>query len=77
MKIVAIDNADLSLVVLDKSLDLPENISFTPHCKIHGAMNKVSSFDGGGFWRCIGSVTEKLDNACRAGCMQEPKSKTE
>ena len=36
----------------------------TPHCKVHGAMNKVSVFkEGGGFWRC-------LQGKCRAGCIE-------
>lgn len=33
----------------------------TPHCKDHGAMNKVSEF---GYWRCIHSWK------CRAGCRE-------
>lgn len=35
----------------------------TPHCKVHGAMNKVSVYDGGGMWRC-------LQGQCRAGCKE-------
>lgn len=39
----------------------------TPHCKNHGAMNKVSKFkDGkGGYWRC------NALGGCRAGCIEE------
>ena len=42
----------------------------TPHCKIHGAMLKVSE---GGYWRCIQAIsllTGKCLNDCRAGCKQ-------
>lgn len=46
-------NTDFSLVV----------IKSTPHCKIHGAMNKVSTYEKGGYWRC-------LQGLCRAGCEQ-------
>jgi hypothetical protein len=37
----------------------------TPHCKIHGAMNCVATFEGGRLWRCIQSNMVK---DCRAGC---------
>lgn len=45
----------------------------TPHCKIHRAMNKVSSFDGGSYWRCIQAIslaTGKCVDDCRAGCRE-------
>ena len=47
----------------------------TPHCKLHGAMNKVSLFKEGtgGFWRCLRSesLTQgKTYNDCRAGCIE-------
>ena len=43
----------------------------TPHCKKHGAMNKINTLeDGGGYWRCIGYVTRENDNGCRAGCCE-------
>jgi hypothetical protein len=60
--ITPIDNGDLSLVEIQNG---------TPHCKIHGAMNKVCPR---GTWRCISSVTlstkfsEGGRNLCRAGC---------
>lgn len=39
----------------------------TPHCKKHGAMNKVSIFkDNGGYWRCC--TTDGI--ICRSGCIQ-------
>jgi len=38
-------------------------IKKTPHCIKHGAMNKVSSYPTGGYWRC-------LQGLCRAGCEQ-------
>lgn len=54
-------NSDISLVVIKSTV---KGIAATPHCKLHGAMNKVSRFtDGGGYWRC--TVWEGL---CRAGC---------
>lgn len=55
----------------------------TPHCKIHGAMNKITvNEDGGGIWRClsehsfkrvkVGNAIGKKENdcSCRAGCKQ-------
>lgn len=55
----------------------------TPHCKKHGAMNKITAHDdGGGIWRClsahsytlikIGNSVSKKENdcACRAGCLE-------
>lgn len=35
----------------------------TPHCLQHRAMNKVSVFKEGGYWRC-------LQYHCRVGCIQ-------
>jgi hypothetical protein len=43
----------------------------TPHCIHHGAMNKVSVFNGGGYWRCISVVSKQNDNCCRSGCIQK------
>lgn len=49
------NNSNFQLVLL---------INKTPHCTLHGAMNKVSNYDNvGGTWRC-------LFNQCRAGCEQ-------
>lgn len=46
-------------------------INNTPHCKVHGAMNKMTKFeDGGGYWRCICSVSKKFENNCRTACQQ-------
>lgn len=56
-------NSDFDKVTV-KSDTLDTNI--TPHCKQHGAMNKVSVFEGGGYWRCC--VTDATN--CRAGCIQ-------
>lgn len=42
------------------------DVNPTPHCRQHGAMNKVSVFEGGGYWRCC--VTD--NTICRAGCIQ-------
>lgn len=55
------DNTNFDLVYIH---------NLTPHCKIHGAMNKVSVFETGGYWRCITSVSKKSENNCRAGCIQ-------
>jgi len=56
-------NTNFSKVFLHTTNELPP----TPHCKQHGAMNKVSVYEGGGYWRCC--VTEST--TCRAGCIQE------
>lgn len=41
----------------------------TPHCKIHGAMNKATCFENNsGYWRCFSAITDINDTACRAGC---------
>lgn len=67
MKIKPIPDNDsnFELVILKTGSN---GVSETPHCKIHGAMNKVSYFeeDGGGYWRC--NVTS--ETTCRAGCWQ-------
>lgn len=44
------------------SFELVELINNIPHCKLHGAMLKVSE---AGFWRCI-RAKGQID--CRAGC---------
>ena len=80
MKVQAMPDADFDLVFLHTGY--PE-IGKTPHCKNHGAMNKISRFkDGGGYWRCLAvhSVTKIIngnsvsykenDTVCRAGCQQ-------
>lgn len=71
MKITAINLADFNLV---------EIINGTPHCKKHGAMNKITA---DGFWRCItisgyktivnGNSKSKVhcETICRAGCLEE------
>ena len=53
IKIIEDNNTDFSLVVLKDNL---------PHCKLHGAMLKVSE---AGYWRCI-RAKGQID--CRAGC---------
>ena len=43
----------------------------TPHCKIHGAMLKVSP---DGLWRCVQAIslrTGRCVNDCRAGCIEK------
>jgi hypothetical protein len=60
--IIPIPNANFELV---------EIINNTPHCSIHGAMNKVSTHEnGGGYWRCITVVSDTKEGVCRAGCEQ-------
>lgn len=64
MKIEEIKFADISLI----------EIKETPHCKKHGAMNKMNTFeDGGGYWRCLSYITKTNDTACRAGCVEVRK----
>lgn len=61
MNIIPINFANFELVVIDK----------TPHCKLHGAMNKVNVLeDDGGYWRCLGAITKDNDTFCRAGCQE-------
>jgi len=50
------DSVSRGLVIV--KTDNP-NITPTPHCINHGAMNKM---DASGLWRCI---------ACNAGCFQK------
>jgi len=64
MEIKPIDdgNSNFELVYLHSD---SEKIMKTPHCKNHGAMNKVSKFtdSNGGYWRCHVEL-------CRSGCIQ-------
>lgn len=79
MEIVSINNdatSDFSLVHLKSDID---GTAETPHCKLHGAMNKITA---DGIWRCVtvagfqrvisgNSIGEKhRENICRAACMQ-------
>lgn len=67
MKISPINFADFKLVEVKTENDC----SPTPHCKKHGAMNKMNILeDGGGYWRCITFVTKYNDTSCRAGCCE-------
>jgi len=74
MQIIPINFANFDLVYIQNG---------TPHCKHHGAMNKLNVLeDGGGYWRCItitGYRRTKIGNAiseqhietiCRAGCCE-------
>lgn len=73
MKIIPISDANFDLVEVKST----NECSPTPHCKIHGAMNKITP---DGFWRCItvsGYRTvydgkargeEHVETVCRAGC---------
>ncbi len=70
MKIEPIQEANFKLVYIHNG---------KPHCKKHGAMNKITK---DGFWRCItvvgyqkivkgNSVSYKhKENICRAGCKE-------
>lgn len=52
MTIQPIDLSDFSLV--EVKTDYPCEVRPTSHCKLHGAMNKITIHeDGGGIWRCI------------------------
>lgn len=67
MKITPIDDGNTNF----KQVKIKQGF---PHCKLHGAMNKVSVFpEGGGYWRCISTVSKLNDNCCRAGCSQQSK----
>jgi hypothetical protein len=79
MTIQKLDKADFKLVELKST----NKCNPTPHCKKHGAMNKVTKYsDGGGIWRCIASTgfqivkngnsisRKELEGICRAGCDQ-------
>ncbi len=63
MKYKELPNASINLVDFSKS---------TPHCKRHGAMNKLTK---DGIWRCVSTYTWKDDgslkeNNCLAGCQE-------
>lgn len=79
MKIREIEMSDFSLVEIKST----NECNPTPHCKNHGAMNKITmNEDGGGMWRCISVVgyqnvrngnsfgKKEIEGVCRAGCMQ-------
>jgi len=80
MTIIPINEADFSLVEVKTT----NEVRPTPHCKKHGAMNKMNVLeDGGGYWRCL-SITgfkrakkgnsqseQHLETICRAGCCEK------
>jgi hypothetical protein len=79
MNIIPIEAADLSLVEVKTT----NQCRPTPHCRIHGAMNKITVNEGGGgYWRCLAAVSvtrivrgnsisyKENDNVCRAGCCE-------
>lgn len=45
------ENSDFTLVRLRRPIT--EKLKHYPYCNKHGAMNKVSLFEGGGYWRCL------------------------
>jgi len=60
MKIEEIKFADINLVKIHNR---------TPHCVVHGAMNKLNTLeDGGGYWRCITVVSKNVERVCQACC---------
>ena len=68
MNIVPIDdnNSVFENVILTSS---DKSIKNTPHCILHGAMNKVAVFKDkkiSGIWRCC--TSEGI--TCRSGCIQ-------
>lgn len=70
-----ISNGNIELVEL---MPLHKGLKPTPHCKKHGAMNKVSK---DGVWRCISSAGYRnikngnslgklhIENLCNAACL--------
>lgn len=67
MEIVEIKFSDFSLVEVKST----NKCKPSPHCKKHGAMNKMNVLrDGGGYWRCISSTSSQNENNCRAGCLE-------
>jgi len=60
------NNTDFDKVVLKST----NSCQPTPHCKQHGAMNKVSVFENGGYWRCCTTGGD----VCRAGCIETKKA---
>jgi len=65
MKIQPIEdnNSTFDKVVLEYIRINHVEYKYVPYCKQHGAMNKVSRFYKGGYWRC-------LQGLCRAGCQE-------
>lgn len=77
MKIREIEMSDFGLAQVKTT----NECNPTPHCKKHGAMNKITlNEDGGGIWRCVTIVGYKIvrngnstskketEGVCRAGC---------
>lgn len=65
MRIKELKDADFELVELKE----------TPHCNLHGAMNKLTK---DGIWRCMSTyvvldfkIDKMKDNNCKAGCQEE------
>lgn len=75
MKIESLDMADFELVEVKSTNECGP----TPHCKIHGAMNKITV---DGIWRCIAVTGYRTmlngnsrgeihrETICRAGCSE-------
>ena len=56
------NNSRFDLVEIKTTHD---KVVATPHCRVHGAMNCVATFETGRLWRCIQS---NVMQDCRAGC---------
>jgi hypothetical protein len=79
MKIIELEDKSSSFDLVE--LKEASNGKFYPHCKIHGAMNKVSAGENG-IWRCLSihSLTKIVignsisykenDTVCRAAAKQ-------
>jgi len=74
LKILPLKDADFSLVELRDDGGVGR---LTPHCKKHGAMNKLTPT---GIWRCVTTYRRYIDergnqrfkeNDCLAGCQEE------
>lgn len=73
LKVIEDGNSNFDLIELE---DSGNTGILTPHCKLHGAMNKVSEE---GIWRCLRAEsnkdyeklwTDELERDCRAGCVE-------
>ena len=71
MRIVELPETDgggnISLVYLTRTPGGGLLLRRTPHCALHGAMNKVSP---DGIWRCITTTSATAGKRCNAGCLE-------
>lgn len=64
MELKTIDDGNTRFDLVEL-VEQPEG-KITPHCRSHGAMNKVSPH---GLWRCLRAVDKGVGEDCRAGCI--------